>query len=436
MTTAAPVKFRTRRGVLVVRLRTGDHLAGSYTMRVKRNGRRYYFTLPSTKPEAAKLADEIDKFLDVPTNTIEQAIQRFNPAKWEKMNPETRAATVGDVLDAHERAEKALGLEKRTGKAYRAGLLLLFRQGLQHRRGGRVPSDDAIRAMSLDELTPRLVSDFKLARAATAGDNKSEIEKKKRSANSVFRSVTSLFTEAAREHYPHLTLPKDFGRVLEGMSYRRVEGKKYRLPPTPTIERVMLDAWQLRNGYIDENGRAVPPDRNAYLAWLLAAHAGLRKKEIAHAVIEWVEKTTPPRVWVRSTPDFIAKGKDEGFAEVETWVVEELELLAESPALLLTGNETERGEEVFARLNSWLKARGLAAGKGEKAVHGLRALCGSYWATTRGIFTAQKFLRHKTVDVTNDHYADVILDKNLHRLWKERPAWVPKIAEGVEVFSV
>lgn len=437
----ADLKFRTRRGVLVFRLtkKIGGavHVADGYTMRIVRAGRQYYFPLPSTKSAAKAMADDIDKFLDVPSNSIEEAIQRFNKAKWERMNPETKAATIGDVLDAHEKAEKALGLGKRTAKGYRNGMLVLFRQALAHRRGAKKgPDDETVRAMTLDELTPRLVSDFKLGRVARAGENKSDIERKKRSANAVFRAVTSLFTDGAREHYTHLALPPTLNETLEGMSYRRVEKRKYRLPPIPVIERVMQDAWQLRNGYTSDDGKWVEPDRNAYLAWLLAAHAGLRKKEIGHAVLDWIEPTTPPRMWIRSTPEFIAKGKDEGFAEVEPWVIEEIDALKNSPSLILSGNLTERTEDVFARLNLWLKARGLAAVKGEKAVHGLRALCGSYWATTRGIFTAQRFLRHKTVDVTNDAYADVILDKNLHAFWKTRPAWAVKVAAGVEVVSV
>jgi integrase len=436
-----PEKFRTRRGVLVVRLKKklGDGrtiVASNYTMRVVRAGRQYYFTLPSTKPEAAKMADDIDRYLDIPTHTVDEALKQFNPDKWAMRHPTARAATIGDVLDAHAKAEKSLGLEERTGSGYRGAMLIMFRQALAFRRKGKEPTDETVRAMSLDTLTPSLVSDFKLARVSKAGDNKAEVERKKRSANGVFRAVSSIFTEEARTHYAHLVLPADLDKTLASMAYKRTEKQRYRLPPAATIERVMTHAWMLRNGYTDESGKFVAPDRNAYLAWLLAAHAGLRKKEIGQAVREWVESGKTPRMWVRSTPDFVAKGKDEGFAEVEPWVVEEIITLAESPSLILSGNETERTGDVFRRLNAWLKERGLGASKGEKAVHGLRALCGSYWATTRGIFTAQKFLRHKTVDVTNDHYADVILDKTLHRYWKERPVWAVTDGDAVEVVTV
>ncbi|MDP1579282.1 MAG: hypothetical protein Q8M02_03325 [Candidatus Didemnitutus sp.] len=411
------------------------HVAARYTMRVVRNGRQHYFPLPSIRRNAERLADEISRFLDSPTMTVEEAIKRFNPSKWERANPATKSASVGDLIAAHQAAEKALALDGRTGASYRNSLLVLFRQGLGFRHG-KIPSVESVNRLGLDELTPRLVSDFKLGRVERAGTDKSDVETKKRSANAVFRSIRGLFTIDAREHYAHLELPEALDKTLEGMSYRRVEKKKYRLPPTAVIERVFGDAWQLRDGFIDGDGVAMAPDRNAYLAWLLAAHAGLRKKEVGHAVREWIERGTTPRLWVRSTPEFIAKGKDEGFAEIETWVLAEIDALAESPSTILTGTATERTEDVFARLNSWLKARGLAANKGEKAAHGLRALCGSYWATTKGIFTAQKFLRHKTVDVTNDHYADVILDKNLRRFWDTPPTWTTRVAPAVEIVNL
>lgn len=437
---AGPDKFTTRRGVVVFRLTKKQkdgtvHVAKNFSMRRVRNYKQYYFALPSNKRDAGELADKIDRFLDSPVHTIEEAIKRFNPDKWEKLNPLTKAATVGAVLDAHEAAEKAIGIDHVTGKSYRGSLLIMFRQALAYRRKSKAPSAETVREMTLDELTPQLVSDFKLSRLARAGDNKSDLEQKKRSANAVFREVCGIFTESAREHYSHLTLPPDLDKVLKTMAYRRVEKKKYRLPPGPVIERVMGDAGDLRNGCV-RDGVAVPPDLNAYLAWLLAGHAGLRKNEIGHAVREWIQDGKPPRVWIRSTPEFIAKGKDEGFSEVEQWVIDEINALAQGPALILAGKKTERCEKVFFRLNQWLKARGLGAVKGEKAVHALRALFGSYVASTRGIFTAQKFLRHKTVDVTNDCYADAMLDKTLHRFWTERPAWLAPVTAEVEVISV
>lgn len=436
-----PLKFRTRRGVVVFRLtkklgRGKVHVAESYSARWVRNGTQYYFPLGPVKRAAGKLADEIDTFLALPMHTIEQAIERYNPAKWEKMNPAKRAATVGDVLKAHETAEPALEIEKNTARDYRNALLLVFRVALAHRRA-KSPTEEQIKAMGLDELNGRLASDWKVARTKAAGDDRAKVETAKRSANAVFRSICGLFSREALPHYAHLHLPANLKESVAALEFRTVEKKRYRLPAAAVIERVMSEAWQLRDGFTDKDGRQLAPDLNAYLLWLMAAHAGFRKDEGAHAVREWIEPGKPPRLWVRSTKDFIAKGTDEGFAEVESWVVEELERFG-GPSRIMAGLATERTDDAPFRLNLWLKARGLCPNKSEKALHGLRKLFGSYIASTRGIFVAQKFLRHKTVDITNNDYADAILDKALTKLWADRPRWVPVSEEeaGTEILSV
>ncbi len=411
-------KFRTRRGVLCLRLtkKLPDGslaVADNYTMRMMRHGRRVYFPLPSDRKEAGRVADEIDAFLDVRSNTFDMAIKKFTPDRWEKVNPSAKIATVGAVLEAHEKARTALGIEDRTARGYRDSLLLLFKQGLAARRDGREPADEAVRAMGLHELNGRLVADFKVARVNLAGEDKAAQESKKRSANGVLRGVRALFSEAAREHYNHLTLPTGLDEVLAHMKFRKVGKIKKRLPAVAVLRRVFGEAHELR-----------ATDRNAYLAFLLAAHAGFRKGEIGHAQRGWIEKeSTPPRLWVKTTPEFKIKDGDERFVEVQPWVIEELEALSESPANLIGGGKHERREMTFKRLNLWLKSKGLAGEKGEKAVHALRFLFGSYLTNRFNLYTAQRFLGHDSPETTNTHYADIMLDASLFALWEVRPTW-------------
>jgi integrase len=416
-------KFRTRRGVLVFKYVRGGSAIAHFSMRVTRNRKEYLFPLAEDKREASRLADEIDRFLSSPVSKIEDAIQRYRPAKWERLHPEIRAASVGAVLDAHKSAEKAAGITPRTAMSYRNAMLQLFREGLAQRQGAE-PTEDQIRAMSLEELNPRLASDYKQARLASAGENRADIERRKRGVNFTHRSVRGLFSRSVLPHYSHLKLPPGLDAGIAAIEFRAVEKKKYRLPPQAVIEKVLTEAGELRE-----------KNRNAYLLWLLAAHAGFRRNEAAHAIREWIQPGTPPRIWVRATADFLAKGKDEGFAEVEQWVIDEIEALG-GPALIMSGNITERYYDAPAYLNDWLKQRGLGAGKHGMALHALRALFGSYVASTRGIFTAQRFLRHATVDVTNDHYADVVLDKAVLKLWTDRPEWAPVPADHVEVLAL
>jgi integrase len=416
------ISFETRRGVLVYRLtkRMPDgslHIARNFTMRKKRNGRQYYFPLPSTQRDAENQANAIDAFLDVRSNTMDMAVQRFTPERWERLNPTAKVATVGDILDAHEAAQTALGLGGRTGTDYRGNLLILFRLGLGRRRS-TVPADEQIRAMSLSELTVRLANDFKVSRVELAGEDKQEQERKKRSANGVLRSVRALFSKDAREHYSHLHLPSDLEATLDRMAFRKVGKIKKRMPPGEVMRRLFNDAHELR-----------ATDRNAYIAFLLGAHAGFRKAEITGAVRDWIERGDRPRLWVRSTPEFLMKDKDERFVEVQQWVIDEIEALCESPALLLTGKKSERERSVFDRLNAWVKSKGLAEKKGEKGVHALRFLFGSYVTNKHGIYTAQKFLGHESPETTNTHYADIMLDKTLNALWENRPAWAVPAAK-------
>lgn len=417
------VSFRTRRGVLVYRLakKIGRklHLAEGFTLRVVRNGKQYYFPLPSKQRDAENEANKIDAYLDVRSHSIESAVKLFNPDGWERKNPTSRCATVGDILTAHEGAEKAMGIEPSTADGYRQHLLILFRQGLARRRGGTEPTDDAVKKMGLEELTLRLANDFKAARVSLAGENKSEQETKKRSANQVLRSVSAIFSFDARQHYTHLKLPAELDDTLKRMFFRKVGKVKKRLPPVNVIRRVYGDAHELRDG----DGKKIAPDRNAYLAWLLAAHAGFRKKEVANAMRDWIDRGEKPRIWVRGTAEFKIKDKEERIVEVQSWVLDEIEALSESPALILSGTKSERKVHTFDRLNAWLRRKGFAEKKGDKGVHGLRFLFGSYRANRFSLYDAQKMLGHESADTTNDHYADVMLDKTLYALWENRPSW-------------
>lgn len=412
--------FTSKRGVKCFRQRVTRpggkvHITPFFLMRVQQAGRREFFPLPSTVREAGAEADQIAAFLDLRSNTLDMAIQRFNPTKWALRNPTSKVATVDDVLKAHEAAEKALGLDPRVARGYRGALLVVFREALGARRKGDEPEDDAIRKMPMSDYTLRLVSDFKVARVAQAGEDKAEQERKKRGANGTLRSVASLFSKEALRHYTHLTLPETLSEILGGSKFRKVGKLKKRLPSADVLRRLFTEVGELR-----------AKDENAYLAFLLAAHCGLRLKEIAWAREDWLQEGTVPRMWVHTTDDFKSKGGGERFAEIQPWVFAELRALTKGRTYMLTGTKTDRYANVAARLNQWIKARGFAAAGGEKGVHGLRFLFGAYIANRRSHYTAQKFLGHESVTTTEDHYTDLILDTAMYALWEDTPEWLKK----------
>lgn len=273
--------------------------------------------------------------------------------------------------------------------------------------------DEEVKLLPMSDYTLRLVSDFKLARVAKAGENKAEQEKKKRSANGVLRAVAALFSVQARRFYTSLVLPEGLDEVIADAKFRKVGKIRKRLPISDVLRRVFLEAGELRKA-----------DPSAYLAFLLAAHAGFRAGEIGHARPDWLQEGNPPRAWVHATDDFGAKGKDERFAEIQPWVFTEIAALTKGRTYIIDGNKTERTNKTFRRLNDWVKARGFNEAKGEKGVHGLRFLFGAYIANRRSHYTAQKFLGHESITTTEEHYTDLILDTSLFELWETVPGWV------------
>jgi integrase len=198
------------------------------------------------------------------------------------------------------------------------------------------------------------------------------------------------------------------------MAFRKV-GKIAKRLPAPEIIRTLFSAIaSLRK-----------EDENVYIAFLLAAHAGLRKAEVAGARLSWLDDSTPPRLWVRTEDDFKPKSGADRFIELQPWVAAELATLCAGRKHMLTGTLTERINLVFRRLNTWVKDRHFNAANGEKGVHGLRFLFGAYITNRKdkgGLYTAMKFLGHESQSTTEKHYADIMLDQSIFACWETAPA--------------
>jgi hypothetical protein len=70
-----------------------------YTFRIKRDGKVFYFSLGDGKKDSEKLADEIDAFLSVKSNSMEDAILKFAPEKAErKAGSDKKVPTVGEFI--------------------------------------------------------------------------------------------------------------------------------------------------------------------------------------------------------------------------------------------------------------------------------------------------------------------------------------------------
>lgn len=413
------VSFTSKRGVHVFRRvftkPSGEqYISQRFQMRIARGPRREYFQLPSTVKDAGAEADKIDAYLDVRSHSLDDAIKLFDPDRWALMNPTAKVATVNDVILAHEAAEKALSLNSGTASDYRNSLIVVLRQAIAHQKGV-VMSDERIKELPLSKLTHQVFADFRVARVALAGEDKAAQEQKKRSANRTITFVASLFSQAARRHYSHLVLPANLDDVLKAARFRKVGSIVKRMPEVEVLRRLFTEIGDMR-----------AKDQNLYIAFLLGAHAGFRKKEIAGARPDWLQEGATPRIWVRTTSDFVAKSYEERFSEIQPWLYDELSALTKDRPRMLNGTLEERSDLVFRRLNEWVKSCGFLNTKGGRGVHGLRFLFGAYVANRRSIYTAQKFLGHESITTTEDHYTDLILDEALYDFWEKAPAWLCK----------
>lgn len=408
-----PVRIRTKkgRGVLIYRIKRRRNGRVTYdrdwTLRVVRNYRQHYFRLGSDARNAEKLANEIDAFLAVPTHSIEDALNRFAPDK--AVCRPSEMATIGDLLDAHKKGEKALGIRLTTAAGYRYGLCRAVEIVKAHRQGKKRPSHTGhrgkahwmpLRSVSLSILTRSFANDLKIAILSEADDDADEETKraKRKSVNGYLASAQSMFSPEAMHLYSHLTLP-DLSGFLSAPKLKNAE-KRYQIPPTEIVERILKPDMMLS-------------DPNVYVAYLLTLRAGMRRKEAGACRWAWFSDTKPRRINIEADGEFYAKRK-EGYTQIEEWVYEELRRFG-GKDYLIDGPETERKEKVFRRLAAWLRSKGLDS---TRPIHELRSLFGSFVSTTKSLFVAQNWLRHTTVQMTHDKYADLVVEPRLIELWE------------------
>ncbi len=312
---------------------------------------------------------------------------RFENVEAAKLRPNT--ATLGEVIDAF-RTYAEPRLDKKTVDGYIYCLGWLVNGALGEK------SDADIRGRSSAILTEDLVLKFQNNSLKGAGADCRDQDRAKVSANSIYRQARAIFGRRALATYDKLTLP-DLAR-FKTVQLLAEPRASYQPPAAEVIAAAVKACLKLRE-----------TDRNAYLAFLLAEGAGLRKKEISHARNSWITREDG-RVYIDigTSEDFRPKGKDARRVPVEAFIAGELEALRipslskSEPDYILTGTMTERCESTFRRLNKTLTDSGL---KTLKKTHELRKFYGSLVAGKHGLFAAQKLLGHKDPNVTSRHYA-------------------------------
>ncbi|RMH31444.1 MAG: site-specific integrase [Planctomycetota bacterium] len=384
-----------------------------FVFRKQINRREVRFPLGTDAEAAARLADEIAAFLAVRTNTLDDALARFD-----LRGAERRAgyALIGDVFRCQEAAvrTRTLRVAASTARGYRASLVHVLRYAEAKRtrkafddQSGRAIDWTPFERMSTTRLTGKLVLDYQAAFLATLGDDPDEEEVVSRqiSCDSILRQARAVFSKSAMSVYRHagINIP-DLSSFFEVPMFNR--RKYHELLPVGVIERIFAAAPQLRRD-----------DPNAWRAFVLCVHLGLRKSEAAAAEWSWVEEIDgTPTMSLRARGKFNPKHGHGRRVQFAPWVWQALRQSRTSLTTIIDGTPTERNEAVFERLNAWLRRHGIDSSV-KKPTHELRKLWFSFTVKTKGLLAAQQQGGHYDPKVTSDCYAHNLMPDSLIPFW-------------------
>jgi integrase len=371
------------------------------------------FPLGIDAKEAERLADEIAAFVSIPTNSLAMARTRYNPRAIQR---ETHFATIGEVIDAYEKARRIIGrnggeVSETTFKSYARCLIAVIRKAEAFDKGeafasfiGRQKLDlTRWRKLGTDILTPRLVASFKQGALAVA-EGEPELDEEesltaKITADADLRSARAILGKNALRHFKNsgMLLP-DLSGFLQEPDYG---AKKYfELLPPDVIESIMQSSGKLRTDNVE-----------LWRAFLLCAHAGLRKAEAIAFQLDWLRHEERHMIYVTIGGKFAPKAGHGRKVAVEPWVFDALKAL---------GPVQDAGS--LEKLKDWVAALIPKQSRVNKTVHELRKLWVSMKAKTEGLMAAQQQAGHRDPKTTTTHYGDSLMAERLLPYWKNPPA--------------
>jgi len=385
-----------------------------YSMKVAYKGRRMAFTTGTGNQKAAA-ASAAGIYLDLLSLGVEGTLAKHRPqkAKGDKIATVgewiTSARTVSEVNDATFNQYSA-SLRKI------AGDIIAIKRSTSRfgpKTGGAAKYRADIDAMSLEALTPIAIQQWRMAYVNKAKNPKQE-SSAKTSCNSTIRQAKSLFAPKVAEFMTELRLPVP--APFAGVKFYERQNSRY-------SSRI-----DIANIGTAAHTKLAKQDPQAFLAFLLAIGAGLRRGEIDSLCWHQVDtKKCLIRVEVTEsaslkTTDSVgevdidldtaallqgfraqAKGKDKDYVIV----AEGRKKQSRGPH---TWGQHYRANAVFDALITWLRnyeqdgQKPLA--KVRKPIHELRKELGALMAQQHGIYAASRTLRHSNVATTAAHYAD------------------------------
>lgn len=372
---------------------------GNWWIQIQHDGRRERFSLGTpVRSAAAEKARSI--YLALASDGWERVLSVYRPEKVANKSP-----SIGEFLDE---LAKTADIKPKTLAGYSQALRKIVADSFgieggkakfDYRNGGRKDWLEKIHAIRLARLTPAVVQQWKRTFLARAGDDPIKQRAAKISVNSFLRRAKSIF---APDAIRHLTLELPSPLPLEGVSFEPRQSMRY---------RSTIDAGKLTRTAQKELALKDPP---AFLAFLLALGAGLRRIEIDR--LEWAAFRFSENV-IRIEPTIHFEVKTEhSIGDVKV----DAELMAlfrgyaaralsnfviETPNLPRTRAtfENYRAQAVFERLAAWLRTKGVSS---RKPIHELRKEFGSMVNRKHGLSAAKDLLRHADIAITASHYID------------------------------
>jgi integrase len=352
------------------------------------NGKRYYFPLSPVITDSKTMADEIDAHCLV--HPIEDVVQNFRPNGRRILGETKKVPMITEIMERFKSlAPTDIGVSLETVKSYTVAIRAIMEKGTGRK----------IDTICLSDLSDIVISEYKRLRlGGVVGEEK--IKSAKRSINSTLQCAKSLFSKDAMKMYPDWDVSRA-QILLDSSKYKRVK-KVYRLPSPILVTKT----FNLLKSY--ENKK---PDH--YIALALALYFGLRRNEILNARRDWVKIVEKGLsiVGVYTERNFLVKSGEDGDASGNTVIAKKILEQSQSFDYLLS---TQSPRTVFDPLLKDLRAIGWDR---EKPIHECRKLYGSYLASTKSLYHAQKNLRHASAMTTNDFYTDLMDDSSIINLW-------------------
>lgn len=380
-----------------------------YSMKVAFKGRRMRFTTGTgNKESAARTAAGI--YNDLLSMGVDATLAKHRPQKVAKGDS---VATIGEWIEGAKEVSEA---NPATFTSYARALRLITSGVLAMKKtssrfgpknGGSTLYREAVDATSLEALSPEAIQKWRLAYVKKAKNPALE-RSAMTSCNSIIRQARSLFAPKVVRFLPGQKLPEP--PPFAGVEFFPRQSAKY-------ISKI--DPKEFVQAASRELAKTNPA---AYLGFLLAIGAGLRRNEIDSLC--WHQIDTGKKVIRVEVTEVASLKTQDSRGEVEidddlAAILQGYKAGAKGKGYVIEATGTGgprkwgqhyRADAAFNDLIVWLRNHKQddkkPLEKVRKPIHELRKELGALITQEHGIYAASRTLRHSNVATTAAHYAD------------------------------